>query len=340
MKSVIIVGGGGYLGSKMASFFLDNNYQVTVLDRFYFGDIFKDNVNKNLKIIKNDIRFFDKAILKNIDVVINLASISNDPASELDPKLTKDVNYIGAVRLAKFSKEAGVKKYIFASSCSVYGHGEKILNENSDLAPISEYAKSKINAEKEILKLSGKNFCVTVLRLSTLYGLSEKRMRFDLIINIMTLHAWKNNKIFIMGGGKQWRPLMHLDDCINAFYLVIKENNLSKINGQVFNVGSDSENYQVFKVALNFKKFFPNLIIEDTPDDPDKRSYHVSFKKIKKVLKFITKKNIDDGIIEIKKALEEGIIKNDLKTSTLKYYQYLMDAHKLIEEIKIDKNLF
>jgi nucleoside-diphosphate-sugar epimerase len=339
-KSILIVGGGGYIGCKMTPFFLEKGFKVTVLDRFYFGNPYSKNINANLSVLKDDIRTFDRNILKGIDVVINLAAISNDPASELDPKLTQEVNYFGAVRLAKLAKEMGVSKYILASSCSVYGHGDSILKEDSIVAPISEYAKSKINAEKEIIEIADKVFSVTVLRLATLYGLSPNRMRFDLIINIMTLHAWQNNKIFIMGGGKQWRPLIHLDDCINAFFLVVNEKDPAKINGQVFNVGSSSENYQVFNVANSFKEYFPTLVIEETPDDPDKRSYEVSFDKIKKVLGYQTQRTVRDGIIEIKEALQSGLIKNSLKTSTLKYYQYLMEADKIISEIKIKESLF
>jgi len=246
-KTIFIAGAGGYIGSKMVYKFLERGYEVIALERYFFGEVFSDLVkNKKLRIIKDDIRFFDENLLNNVEVVINVAAISNDPASELDPGITQSINYVGAVRLAKISKKMGVSRYILSSSCSVYGAGKGVLTEESQLAPISEYAKSKINAERDILGLSDSNFCVTILRLATVYGLSRLRMRFDLIVNLMTLHAWKNKKVFIMGGGNQWRPVVHIDDVVRAFETVIEEIDPAKINSQIFNIGSNDQNYQVY----------------------------------------------------------------------------------------------
>lgn len=339
-KKVLIAGAGGYIGSKMVPFFLKKGFNVIALDRFYFGDTleeFKDN--KKLQIIKADIRNFDKAILKGVDVVINLASISNDPAADLNPKITNSINYIGAVRLAQFAKSMGVKKHIFASSCSVYGSGADLLDESAHPNPISEYAKSKTKAEKKILALSDKTFCVTVLRLATLYGVSTKRMRFDIMVNIMTLQAWKSNKIFVLGGGKQWRPLLHIDDCIDLFFLVTTcEKRL--VEKEIFNVGSNTNNFQVHQVANMFKSVFPTLTVEDVPSDPDPRNYKVSFDKIKKVLQFTPQRDIITGIKEIQKSLEKGEIKESLTSSTLHYYKYLIEANTLLNSLKIKNKLF
>jgi len=340
MKNILIAGAGGYIGSRMTKFFLDKGYRVTALDRFYFGNTLKSmEKNKKLLIVREDIRSLDKNLLRGVDTVINLASISNDPASELNPKVTQQINNKGAVKLARLSKESGVKKYIFSSSCSVYGMGENKVDEKSKLYPLSEYAKSKITAEKKILELSNSSFCTTVLRLSTLYGLSEKRMRFDLIVNLMTLHAWKNKKIFILGGGKQWRPLIHIDDCINAFYIVLDAQK-KIINKQIFNVGSNDQNYQVFQVANILKRFFPEIDIEIAPDDPDQRSYRVNFDKFTRALYFKPKKTIEDGVREIKEALEKGKITDDLRTNTLWYYKHLIESNDLLSKIKIRGKLF
>lgn len=335
-KHIFITGAGGYIGSRMVFTFLQKGYIVTALDRYFFGDVFEDiKKNKSLTIIKDDIRSFDQDLLKNVDIMINLASISNDPSSEINPKITKDINYKGAVRIARLAKNMGVSKYIFSSSCSVYGGGKDLFDEKSETFPISTYAKSKISAEKELLKLADENFSVIILRNSTVYGLSEKRMRFDLILNIMTLHAWQNNKVYIMGGGKQWRPLIHIDDCINAFLRIAEENNLKKINGQVFNVGSNEQNFKVYEVAEKIKEHFPNLIIENVPDDPDKRSYKVNFDKIQNTLEFRVQKNIGNGIEEIKNALTKGAIKDDIKTHTLQYYQYLFFDKNVLKSLLI-----
>lgn len=338
MKTIFIAGAGGYLGTKLTEHLLNKKYNVIALDRFFFGETlnkFKDN--KNLKVLKDDIRYFDLKYLKNVDVVINLASLSNDPASDLNPKYTKQINYLGAKRLAKGSKKYKAKKYIFASSCSVYGSGEGILTENSDLAPVSEYAKSKINAEKALFKLADKNFKVTNLRLSTLFGVSENRMRFDLMVNIMTLHAWRDNKIFILGGGQQWRPLIHILDAIDAFEKVITFDQIN--NYETYNIGSNNQNYQTIQVANEIKKYFPNLNIEITPDDPDPRNYRVNFNKAKKDLRFKTKRNLDYGIKEVLKALENGTIEESIKTSTHNYYKYLIEADKTLNFVKIKRKL-
>lgn len=340
-QKIFIAGAGGYLGPKMVAFFLDQGHTVTALDRFFFGQTLDEYKNhKNFISIKDDIRTFNKKALKNIDVVINLASISNDPASELQPEITRLINFEGAIRLARCAKEEGAKQYIFSSSCSVYGKGNGTVSELSPAHPLSVYAQSKINAESELVKLSDKQFGVTILRMATLFGLSKKRMRFDLIVNLMTLHAWKNKKIFIMGGGKQWRPLVHLDDCIQAFNLVLNEKVKKKIASETFNIGSNDQNYQVFQVANFFRKHFPEITIEVAPDDPDKRSYRVSFDKARKILGFRTKKTIDDGIIEIRDALERGEITDDIRTNTSWYYRYLIEADKTLDAIKINNKLF
>lgn len=151
-------------------------------------------------------------------------------------------------------------------------------------------------------------------------------MRFDLIINIMTLHAWKSSKISVMGKGDQWRPLCHVNDVIRAFELVLEEKDTQKINKQAFNVGSNKQNYQVYQIAELFKQFFPGLVIEKLPEDIDPRSYHVNFDKISTILNFQTTKSIEYGIIEIKEALAHGSIKDGISTRTVEYYKRWMNA--------------
>ena len=336
MKKIIITGAGGYIGSRMVEYFLEKGYYIIALDRYLFGNTLEDlSGNKNLKIIEDDIRRFDKSILEGVDTVIDLASISNDPASDLLPSITEEINNIGATRLAQKAKEMGVKKFIFASSCSIYGAGNGVLTEESKLSPISVYAKSKIAAEKNISKLADENFCVTFLRSSTVFGMSKRRMRFDLIVNIMTLNAWKNNKITINGKGNQWRPLIHVNDLIRAFELILIEKNCEKINKQAFNVGSNEMNFKVSQVADRFRENFPGLTVEELPDNSDPRSYNVSFDKIKKAFNYSTRKTIDDGIIEIKEALEKGKIKDNIKTRTVDYYKQLINSGRILSALEV-----
>ena len=343
VKRILITGGAGYIGSMMTEYLLEKEYEVTCLDRFYFGmeSIQTFISDSNYEFIQKDIRHIKVKDLENFDVIVDLAGISNDPACDLDEKLTESINHQGTVNVAKSAKEAGVKRYIMASSCSIYGASDGIpLTEESEKHPVSLYAKAKIDAEKDILNLCSEKFSVTFLRLSTVFGLSY-RMRFDLIINIMTMYAATKGKIMILGGGKQWRPLVHVKDVARAFHYVI-EAQKDKINGEAFNVGSNNQNYQVYQVANIIKQTIPEKIdIEVAPDDPDKRNYNVNFNKMNITLGYVTKFDIQHGIMEVYNAISSGVLDlEDLKTVTVKYYKYLIEANKILEKIKINGNLF
>lgn len=343
MKKVLITGGAGYIGSVMSERFLNKGYSVTCVDRFYFGfDSIKTfKSSPNYRFIQKDIRLLSQSDFEAIDIVIDLAGISNDPACDLDEGLTKKINHLGTVNVAKNAKKAGVSKYIMASSCSIYGASDgEPLDESSEKKPVSLYAKSKIDSENDIIKLSSDSFSVTFLRLATVFGLSF-RMRFDLIVNIMTLYAFRENRLLILGGGQQWRPLVHVKDVARAFQLVA-ESKISLINGKAFNVGSTDQNYQVHNVANIIKNTISNSIkIELVPDDPDKRNYNVNFDKINKKLGYKTKYGIEDGTKEIYDALiSNKLDPNDIRHVTVKYYKYLIEADQLLNKIKIKGELF
>lgn len=340
-KRILITGAGGYIGSRMVERYLKDNIEVIALDRFFFGDVLSDlSKKKNLRIIKDDTRFVDGKIFKNVDCVIDLASISNDAAGSLNPKITTEINHKACTRIAKLAKLNGVNRYIFASSCSVYGKNENLVQEDSPTDPITEYAKSKVAAEKDLLKLTDKNFVVTILRNATVHGVSKRRMRFDLMINLMTLTAWRDNVILIYSGGKQWRPLVHIDDCIDAFSLVRDYSDTNKIQGEIFNVGSNTQNYQVIRVARILRKYFPNIAIRHSKDHPESRDYHVDFTKINRILGFKTKRTIEDGIRDVKNSLQKKEIDFNIKTVTLDYYKYLMEADKVLDFVKIKGKLY
>ena len=336
MSKVMVTGAGGYIGTQLVRDLVKAGHEVTAVDRFFFGfepisDLVK---NKNFKVIQKDIRDLTVAELSNHDAVCDLACLSNDPAGEIDPELTYQINRDGRIHVAEMAKKAGVKKYILSSSCSVYGQGEDPeLTEKSSTNPISVYAKSTLQAEEHNLGLSDNNFSVTALRNATVFGLST-RMRFDLVVNLMTLTAFQKGRIIVMGGGLQWRPLVHLSDVSSAFQKVIESEN-SKVNGEIFNIGLS--NFQIKNLAYLVREELPFPIEIDTaPDDPDKRDYNVVFEKAEKVLGFKAKTSVTEGIKEIYLALKAGKVDTGIKTVTVQWYRNIIEAKKLLDEIVLD----
>jgi len=342
MRTILIAGGAGYIGSVIVGELLKMGYQVKVLDRVFFGfqaiEPYKNE--PNFELIQDDIRFFNEKVLRGVDTVIDLAGISNDPSCDLEPRATTDINHRGCVRVAKLAKKMGVERYIFASSCSVFGDAKsEKLTEDAPTYPVSLYAKAKLAAEKDILPLADDNLCVTVLRNATVYGLSP-RMRFDLVVNMMTMRAWKNRKIHVLGGGKQWRPNVHIKDVAKAFILVMGADK-AKVNGKIFHVGSNEQNHQVLQIANMVRDVIPYVEVEVVPEDPDKRNYNVCFDEIRDVLGYQVERTVHEGIVEVRQALESGIIDpEDVRTVTLKYYEYLLKAERILKEVSYKGRIF
>ena len=330
---VFVTGGAGYIGSTLISALLEKGYGVTCIDRLFFGrEPLADSLsNSSLDLIKEDVRWFDSGILSGFDAVIDLAALSNDPSGELDPAKTLDINYLGRVRVAKLSKEYGVKRYVLASSCSTYGFQDRVLNEDSTLNPLTTYAKANAFAERDVLPLSDTQFCVTVPRMATVYGLS-KRMRFDLAINGMVLGLYKTGKISVMRDGTQWRPFVHVKDVANAIIKII-ESPVAIVNRQIFNVGSNEQNYQIYPLAKLIGESIGTPFDIEWYGSPDKRSYRVDFSKIKKTLDFSPSYTARDGAIEVYNALKDGSIADSPKTKTVEWYKHLLEAHALAKEV-------
>jgi nucleoside-diphosphate-sugar epimerase len=326
MKKIIVTGAGGYVGVPLCEELLKRGYQVIALDRYFFGIDKMNGIhgNKNLEIVKDDLRYCDVAIFKGVYAVLDLAGLSNDATAEIDPELTKAINYRGSERFAREAKKQGVERYVYSSSASVYGAGTKqSLSEADALFPQTEYAKSKVAIEKVLMELKDDNFHPVMLRNATIFGLAP-RMRFDLAVNIMTMRAWKDRVIYVMGGGEQWRPFVHVRDVVQAFILSL-EAPLEKVDGEVFNVGSSDLNYQIKQLAQFVVDVIPNVQIHYIPDDPDKRTYNLNFDKIRNVLGYKTSVQVHEGIVEIKQALEKGIISPDDQTTyTLQWYKSLI----------------
>jgi len=335
---ILVTGGAGYIGSMLIRLLLERGYDVVCLDRFFFGmDSIKDIIDQ-IKIIKDDIRWFDPKILKNIDAVFDLAALSNDPAGELDPKKTMEINYMGRVRVAKLSKKNGVKKYVLASTCSVYGQHKGICTEETKPNPLTTYAKASMLAEKGTLALADRNFCVTALRQATVYGLSY-RMRFDLVVNAMVRALYKYEKVFIGRPGTQWRPLVHVKDTSRAFIMVLEADD-ELVNGQIFNVGSNEQNYQIFNLAKEITEALNMPFNYEWMETVDTRSYRVSFDKIKRVLNFKPEYTVKDGAREIYNALVNGEINpDDPRWITVKWYKHLIEMREFLKQVEINGRL-
>jgi nucleoside-diphosphate-sugar epimerase len=332
---VLVTGGAGYIGSVLSRLLLEKGYDVACLDRFFFGTDSTKNIADKISVIKDDIRWFDPEILNGVDAVLDLASLSNDPSGELDPQKTLDINYKGRVRVANLAKKHGVKKYVLASSCSVYGFQDEIVTEESGLNALTTYAKASVNAEKEVLPLADGSFSVTILRQATAYGVSH-RMRFDLAINGMVLGFYKNGQIPIMRDGKQWRPFVHVKDTSNAFIKIL-ESNRELVNGQVFNVGNNDQNMQIFDLAKLVAESINLPFKYEWYGSPDTRSYRVNFDKIKERLNYKTSYTPREGAKEVFDALKAGALSaDDPRTITVKWYKGLLESHSFIKNIEMN----
>lgn len=332
---MLVTGGAGYIGSILTRILLERGHDVTVLDRLFFGNDSLKDIACKIRIIKDDIRFFDPKILRGVDAVFDLAALSNDPCGELDPEKTLGINYKGRVRVANLAKKHGVKKYVFASTCSVYGFQEEILNEESGLNPLTTYAKASMMAENEILPLGDKSFSATVLRQATVYGFSY-RMRFDLAINGMVLGYYRNGKIPIMRNGNQWRPFVNVNDTSKAFIKIL-ETEPELVNDQIFNVGSDEQNIKIFNLAKMVADACNLPFNYDWYGDCDTRSYRVSFNKIKDTLNFKPQTTIKQGAKNMFDALNEGILNpDDPRMITVKWYKHLLEMHRFLNETEIN----
>ena len=336
MAKVLVTGAGGYIGTQLVRDLVKAGNEVTAVDRFFFGKetLVEFVKNKKVSIVQKDIRDLTEKDLIGQDAVCDLACLSNDPAGEIDPQLTYSINRDGRIHVAKTAKLAGVKKYIISSSCSVYGKGdEPQLSEISKTNPISVYAKSTLEAEQQNLSTADSNFSVTALRNATVFGLST-RMRFDLVVNLMTLTAFQKGRIIVMGGGLQWRPLVHLSDVSGAFLNVI-EADPKLINSEIFNIGLD--NFQIKNLAYLVREELALPIeIDLAPDDADKRDYNVIFSKAEKIIGFKAKTTVTEGVREIYSALKNGKVDTGTKTVTVQWYRNILEAKLLLDSVVLD----
>ena len=308
MKKIFITGGAGYVGSVFTPYLISKGHKITVFDLMLYGDTLKKD--KNLNIIKGDIRNTEllKKAIKGNEIVIHLACISNDPSFELNPTLGKEINLDAFTPLVEISKNSGVKKFIYASSSSVYGVKiEKNVNENMSLEPLTDYSKFKADCEKILFKYKSEDFVTVTLRPATVCGYSP-RQRLDLVVNILTNLAYHNREITIFGGD-QLRPNIHIQDMVRAYELFINEDN-EKINGKIFNIGF--ENLSVNQLAYEVQKVIGVDVQIKKLSTNDNRSYHISSKKIQDELGFVANFSILNAIEDLKYVFEKKLLSDCL----------------------------
>lgn len=305
MKKIFITGGAGYVGSSLVPKLLSLGYKVTVFDLMIYGiDVLPHH--QNLTIVKGDIRnteLLEKNLI-GIDIVIHLACISNDPSFELNPDLGKSINYDAFEPLVQISLKNKVSRFIYASSSSVYGiKTEQNVTEDMKLEPLTDYSKFKGECEKILNSYKSDEFITTTIRPSTVCGFA-KRQRLDLVVNILTNHAFHNREIKVFGG-EQLRPNVHITDMVDS-YLAVLDADPKKINGEIFNVGF--KNQTVNELAEDVKIVIGNDVKITNTKTNDNRSYHVSSQKIKDILGFQTKYTIKDAVKDLKLAFEKKLL--------------------------------
>jgi nucleoside-diphosphate-sugar epimerase len=320
MKTILISGGGGYLGTYLTQILL-RHYKVTVYDEFYFKWLFKNKkkikFNNRLKFIKKDILDVTADDFKKIDVVCDLNGIPNDPSSELNKKYTWNVNFKGRKKFAEIAKSCGVKRYIFNSTCAVYGYNKKTVNENSITNPLSTYAKANLKAEKEIYKMKNKNFNVNILRNSTLFGFSQN-LRLDLVINIFVYSYIKKGRVSVNGDGNQWRPFISITDVGKIYKMLISNENYPS-----FVTNLVSFNSTIRELALKVIKYFKGSEnqIEFIAKNKDIRNYRTKSNNLKKYFKNLKFSSLNNEIDQLIKGIKKYKIQSNTSTIRMKFYK-------------------
>jgi len=304
INDVLVIGGAGYIGSALLPKLLEAGYNVRILDMLLFGpEPIAEFVNHpRLEILEADFRQIDTVVraVRDVDAVIHLGGLVGDPACALDEELTIDINLTATRLIAEVAKGAGVARFIFASSCSVYGASDEFLDERSLLNPVSLYARSKIGSEKVLLSMANTVFGPTILRFGTVYGMSG-RTRFDLVVNLLAAKAVLEGEITVFGPD-QWRPFLHVDDAAESILLALQAP-FESVAGEVFNVGSDAQNYTLGDMARVIHELVPEAKLIESEGSEDRRNYRVRFGRIARQLGFEPKWTLRAGVEQVIDAI-------------------------------------
>jgi len=309
VRSVLVTGGAGYIGSVLVRRLIEAGYSVRVLDSLLFGDSSIKSLRGHGKfeLLQADFRHLPSVIkaVQGMDAVVHLGAIVGDPACKLDAQLTLETNLAATAMIRSACQGMGIERFLFASTCSVYGASDHISDERSTPAPISLYACTKVDSERLLLSKRTPDFAPTVLRIATIFGWSP-RPRFDLVVNQMTARALREHRVTVFNQ-TQWRPFVHVDDIARAFIACL-EAPASRVAYQVFNVGSSRLNATLGELASRVAAQVPGTEIQYVENTADHRNYRVCFDKIASVLGFDCRHTLEDGIAEIKTAIAEGLV--------------------------------
>jgi nucleoside-diphosphate-sugar epimerase len=332
---VLVTGHNGYIGSVMAPLLKMVGHDVVGLDTFYFEDCTFGEEPAWIPSIRHDIRDLRAKDLEGFEAVVHLAALCNDPLGDLNSDWTHDINYLASVRLAELAREAGVRRFLYASSCSMYGAaaGEDVLTEEAPLRPITPYATSKVRTEESVAKLADGHFSPVFMRNATAYGVSP-RLRADVVLNNLVCWAHTTGRIRIMSDGTPWRPIVHVQDISNAFAAALVAPR-EAIHNQALNVGSNGENYQVLELAEIVRATVPGCQVEFGPGaGPDPRSYRVDFAKLGRLLpEFRPQWNASFGAKDLYSALQQVALSfadfQGRKYIRLTQFKHLLDSNRL-----------
>jgi nucleoside-diphosphate-sugar epimerase len=336
---ILVTGTDGYIGSILGPYLIANGHHVTGLDTGFYrsGWLFNDHQKTYPSYINKDLRNIDADDLKGFDAVVHMAELSNDPLGEVNPEITYKINHKGSVKIAQLCKQAGVQRFVYTSSCSVYGVGsDEFKTEESELNPQTAYAECKTRVEKDVARLADDSFSPTFLRNATAYGASP-RMRFDIVLNNLSGLAWTTGVIKMISDGMPWRPLVHVHDICKAIRCSL-EAPREVIHNQVFNVGDTRENYRVKEIAGIVGSVFTGCEVTFGDSGGDNRSYRVSFDKINESLPgfscdFDARKGAEELYGIFKTIDMKPEIFNDRPYTRLKQLKFLMQTNQVNDEL-------
>jgi nucleoside-diphosphate-sugar epimerase len=320
-----LTGGAGYVGSVLARYLLSTGASVRVIDRCFFGNPFVGE--PGIDVIQKDVRQVSESDLIGVSDVIDLAAISNDPAGDLDERLTLEINFQARQRLQKLCVSEGVERYLLASSCSVYGFNEDVVNEKSTINPLTTYARANAMAEESAIALKDSGTIFSAVRQATVYGPSS-RMRYDLVVNAMALNVIQEKPLRVLRDGTQWRPLVHVEDTSRAM-LTILNAPADLVDGEIFNVGSDDQNITVLDLAKIVSATLGKELTLDWYGAPEHRSYRVAFSKILDTLGFQPEFTVAMAVTQIQRGLKDGSLNPRPESYTLPWYEKLISDGQL-----------